>query len=61
MLILTESGAPRHIDPVPYVESVPSRREATAAFFRVIAALNFKQCDDMEADVEILRRFICSR
>jgi hypothetical protein len=61
MLINTEEGTPKHINPVPFVERVPSKREAEAAFTRILAALNFTQVETLDEDVETLRRFLWSR
>lgn len=61
MLIQTEGGSPKHIDPVPYVARVPSKREAEAAFCRMLAALTYHQADAMESDIDIVRSFLWSR
>ena len=61
MLINTENGTPKHINPVPYVEAVPSKRVAEASATRIIAALSFDQVEQLEADIEILKSFVWSR
>jgi len=61
MLIQTEGGSPKHIDPVPHVARVPSKREAEAAFCRMLAALTYTQADTLENDVEIVKSFLWSR
>lgn len=61
MLIRTETGAPRHIEAVPYVESVPSKRDATAAYAELIAALPCELAETMGRQIEIIRDFLWSR
>lgn len=61
MLLITENGTPKHINAIPYVEAVPSKRVAEAAVTRIIAALSFDQVDQLEADIETLKSFVWSR
>lgn len=61
MLRVTESGNTKHIDPVPHVERIPSKREVNEAFCRIIAALTFEQCDALETEVAIVRDRLCSQ
>lgn len=52
---------PVHVDPVAHVARVPSRRDAEAAYCRILADLTFNQVDAREADIETVRNFIWSR
>ena len=61
MLIQTEGGTPKHINPVTYVDKVPSKRDAEAAYCRMLSALTYHQVDVLEADIEMVRSFLWSR
>jgi len=52
---------PVHLDAVAYVPRVPSRREAEAAYAKLLADLSFDQANALGAEIETVRDFICSR
>jgi len=52
---------PTHVDPIPHVSRVPSKREANDAYARILATLTFHQADALESDIEIVRDFVWSR
>jgi hypothetical protein len=61
MLIRTENGTVKHIDPVPYIRRVPSKREAEAAYAQIVAALPEQRANELGNQIEIVRDFLWSR
>jgi hypothetical protein len=62
MLIRMEhGGSPKHIEPVPYIERVPSRREAYAAYSRIVDALPQDAVEALIKEIRILGDFVWSR
>ena len=61
ILVSVNDRTPIHVDSVAHIPRVPSRREAEAAYCRMLADLTFEQVDAREADIETVRNFIWSR
>ena len=60
-LYKTQSGHVSHADAVPFVESVPSRRQAISAFIKLSTTLSEKEVDGIDEDLSVLRDFLWSR
>jgi hypothetical protein len=61
MLIRTENGRTKHIEPAPHIKRVPSKREAEAAYAQIVAALPEQRADELSDQIEIVRDFLWSR
>ena len=65
MLIVQEDGTPKHILPVQYVDSVPSKRAVELAYSRIVDCLTdyipHRELSEIEADIKTVKGFICSR
>ncbi len=61
MLKIAEDFTPIHVNPVPVVPRVPSRREAQAAFSRLVAKLREADIEVPEGDLEVLTNYMVTR
>jgi hypothetical protein len=61
MLIRTENGTAKHIEPVHYIHRVPSKRAAEAAYAQIVAALPEQLVTELSDQIELVRDFIRSR
>lgn len=61
IIVHPQTREPSHVDPVIFINRVPSRRESEAAFAKIVAALDFSAADRLGEEIELLRGFICSR
>lgn len=61
MLLGSAAGPVTHVNPVPYVAVVPSKREGEAAFCRIVAKLSFEQADDLDSEVQTVVNFLSTR
>lgn len=61
MLVRTENGQVKHVEAVPVIPAVANKRDTQAAYTRIVAALSFAIADQLEADIEIVQRYLWSR
>lgn len=61
MLKIAEDFTPIHVNPVPVVPRVPSRREAQAVFNRLISKLREAGVEVPESDLEVLTHYMVTR
>ena len=65
MLIVQEDGTPKHIMPVPFVDSVPSKRAVELAYSRMLEYFTdyipHRELLELQKDIKTVNDFICSR
>lgn len=56
-----QTRIPHHVDGAAIIPRVPSKREAEAAYARLVANIDIERVDEVGADIELVGNFISSR